>query len=132
MRRSSRLNRKPNSRNKASLDVLLASLPSDKRAALQKLRQAVHSAAPDAEEGISYGLPAFRLGGRPLVAFAAAAKHCSFYPMSPAVIRAHEAELAGYETSKGTIRFTQEKPLPTPLVRKLVRARVAELAQKPR
>jgi uncharacterized protein YdhG (YjbR/CyaY superfamily) len=112
------------------MDAYLGSLPADKRTALQKLRQAVHAAAPEAEEGVSYGLPAFRLGGRPLVAFAAGANHCSFYPMSPAVIRGHAEELKGYATSKGTIRFTPDKPLPITLVRKLVRARVAELAQR--
>jgi uncharacterized protein YdhG (YjbR/CyaY superfamily) len=111
----------------ADLDAYLASVPPDKRAALQKLRKAISAAAPRAEEGFSYGLPAFRLGGRPLVCFAAAANHCSFYPMSPAVIRAHAADLANYDTSKGTIRFAADKPLPAALVRKLVKDRIAEL-----
>ena len=105
----------------------LAALPADKRAALQSIRKAVRAAASRAEEGFSYGLPAFRLDGRPLVCFGAAANHCSFYPMSPAVIRAHAAELKNYETSKGTIRFLPGKPLPAALVRKLVKARIAEL-----
>jgi uncharacterized protein YdhG (YjbR/CyaY superfamily) len=74
-------------------------------------------------------MPAFRLDGRPLVCFAAATNHCSFYPMSPAVIRAHAAALKGYETSKGTIRFQAERPLPAALVRKIVKARIAELAE---
>lgn len=113
----------------ASIDAYLASLPADKRATLQKIRKAVSAAAPRAEEGFSYGLPAFRLDGRPLVAFAAAANHCSFYPMSPAVIRAHAADLKNYETSKGTIRFPVERALPGTLVRKLVKARIAELEQ---
>lgn len=109
------------------MDDYIGSLPADKRAALQKLRKAIHAAAPRAEEGVSYGLPAFRLGGRPLVAFAASANHCSLYPMSPAVIRAHAADLKGYETSKGTIKFSPGKPLPAMLVRKIVKARMAEL-----
>ena len=110
-----------------SVDEYLAALPADKRAALQKIRKAVSAAAPGAEEGFSYGLPAFRLGSRPLVCYGAAANHCSFFPMSPAVIRAHTADLKGYETSKGTIRFAPAKPLPAALVRKLVKARIAEL-----
>ncbi len=109
----------------ANIDDYLASLPADKRSVLQKLRTAIRLAAPDAEEGFSYGLPAFRIGGRPLVGFAAAANHCSLYPMSPAVIRAYADDLEKYETSKGTIRFVA--PLPSALVRKIVRARIAEL-----
>jgi uncharacterized protein YdhG (YjbR/CyaY superfamily) len=112
----------------ANIDEYLASLPADQRATLQKLRTAISAAAPDAEEGVSYGLPAFRLEGRPLVCFAAAAHHCSLYPMSPAVIRAHADDLKKYEISKGTVRF--KAPLPPALVRKLVRARIAELESK--
>jgi uncharacterized protein YdhG (YjbR/CyaY superfamily) len=113
--------------SKADVEAYLASLPEEKRAALQKIRKAIHAAAPRAEEGFSYGLPAFRMGGRPLVCFGASTSHCSFYPMSPAVIRAHAADLTEYETSKGTIRFPPQKPLPATLVRKLVKARIAEL-----
>lgn len=113
------------------LEAYFASLAADKRAALQKLRQAIRAAAPAADEGFSYGLPAFRLGGRPLVCYGASTNHCSFFPMSPAVIRAHAKDLKQYETSKGTIRFAPDRPLPASLVRKLVRARMAEL-QAPR
>lgn len=119
--------RKSESQRPADMDAWLSALPADKRAALQKIRKAVKAAAPRAEEGFSYGLPAFRLDGRPLVCFGAASNHCSFYPMSPAVIRAHAADLKGYETSKGTIRFAPADPLPASLVKKLVAARMAEL-----
>ena len=112
-----------------SVDTYLASVPADRRAALQKLRTAIRAAAPRAEEGSSYGLPAFRLDGRPLVCFSASANHCSFFPMSPAVIKANAAALKNYATSKGTIRFTAERPLPSGLVRRIVKARLAELTK---
>jgi uncharacterized protein YdhG (YjbR/CyaY superfamily) len=110
-----------------TVDDYLSALSADQRAALQKLRRTIHAAAPAAEECISYQVPAFRLGGKALVAFGAAAKHCSFFPMSPKTIAAHAEELERYETSKGTIRFAAAKPLPAALVRKLVKTRVAEL-----
>ena len=106
-----------------------ASLSADKRAALEKLRRAIRAAAPKAEECISYGVPAFRLNGRFLVALGAAANHCSFYPGS--ALQTFKVELKGYETSKGTVRFQPSKPLPASLVRKLVEARVAKGGFKP-
>jgi uncharacterized protein YdhG (YjbR/CyaY superfamily) len=110
------------------IDDYLATLTPGKRSALQKLRKAIHAAAPAAEECISYGLPAFRLNGRPLVAFGAGSNHCAFYPMSASTVPALKNELAGYDTSKGTIRFPPDQPLPAALVRKLVKARIAEIA----
>ena len=106
----------------------LAALSDDKRAALEKLRETIRQAAPGAEERISYGLAAFRLDGKMLVAFGATANHCAFYLMSSSTLEAHKEEVTGYDTSKGTIRFQADKPLPTALVRKLVMARIAENA----
>ena len=108
-----------------TIDEYLAQLNNDQRSALERLRRTIRAAAPDAEECISYQLPAFRLG-KLLVAFGAAANHCSFYPMSSRTIAAHRKELEGYDTSKGTIRFSADKHLPAALVRKLVKARIAE------
>src|SRR6266480_4868554 len=105
-------------------DDYLAAVTEDKRAALQKLRQAIESAAPKAEECISYQVPAFRLNGRFLVAYGAATNHCAFYPGS--TVKALKDELKGYDTSKGTIRFPASKPLPAGLVRKLIRLRIEE------
>jgi len=109
-----------------NIDEYLATLSADKRTALEVLRRTIKSAAPKAEECISYGLAAFRLDGKPLVAFGAAANHCAFYPMSSSTVADHKDELKGYDTSKGTIRFAVDRPLPAPLVRKLVKARIAE------
>jgi len=109
-----------------TIDEYLAGVNAEQRAALEKLRKTVRSVAPQAEECISYGLAAFRLNGRPLVAFGATAKHCAFYLMSGTTVDAHKDALKDYDTSKGTIRFPAEKPLPAGLVRKLVKARVVE------
>jgi uncharacterized protein YdhG (YjbR/CyaY superfamily) len=112
--------------NPKTIDEYLATLSDEKRAALEKLRKTIKAVAPKAEECISYRLPAFRLHGKMLVAFGATANHCAFYPMSSSTVEAFKDELKGYDTSKGTIRFQADKPLPASLVRKLVKARIAE------
>jgi uncharacterized protein YdhG (YjbR/CyaY superfamily) len=108
-----------------NIDEYLARLSDEQRAALEKLRRTIRAAAPLAQECISYQLPAFRHNGM-LVAFGARPTHCAFYLMSGTTIEDHKAELAAYDTSKGTIRFSPNKPLPAALVRKLVKARIAE------
>lgn len=113
-----------------SFGEYLAALGADQRFALERLRKAVLAAAPDAEECISYALPAFRLGGRPLVAMGATANHCAFYPMSSTTVEALADELKGFDTSKGTIRFPANRPLPASLVKKVVRARMAEVSAR--
>jgi uncharacterized protein YdhG (YjbR/CyaY superfamily) len=110
----------------ARIDAMLAGLPDDQRAALQDLRESIHRAAPEAEEAISYSLPAFRYRGRPLVSYGAAKSHVAFYVMSPAAIEAHRDALSGYDTSKGAIRFRPPDRLPDDLVTAIVRTRMAE------
>ena len=102
----------------------LAAVSPEERAALQRLRKIIRAAAPKAEECICYGIPAFRLNGKFLVGLSAAATHCSFYP--GAALATLGEKLKGYDTSKGTIRFQPDKPLPATLVRKLVKARITK------
>ncbi len=108
-----------------SVEDYLASVPPDARAALLKLRKTIQAAAPQATEEISYQVPTFKQHGG-LVAYAAFPDHCSFFVMSTGVMRAHAAELASYPVGKGSIRFPADKPLPATLVKKLVKARIAE------
>jgi uncharacterized protein YdhG (YjbR/CyaY superfamily) len=114
---------KPAKASSKTIDAYLAKVPAEQRNALEKLRRAIKAAAPDAEECISYQMPAFRLNGKMLVWFGATTKHCAFYP--GAVVQAHAAELRDYDVSKGTVRFQPDRPLPVSLVKKLVKARIA-------
>jgi uncharacterized protein YeaO (DUF488 family)/uncharacterized protein YdhG (YjbR/CyaY superfamily) len=106
-----------------TIDEYLAGLSDEKRAALEKVRKAIRAAAPKAEECIRYGVPTFRLGGKLLISFGAGANHCALYGAT----RAHLADLSGYDTSKGTIRFAPTAGLPPRLVRKLVKSRMAAI-----
>lgn len=108
------------------IDDYLSALDVDKRAALEKLRKTIKAVAPKAEECISYGLAVFRLNGKALVAFGATKNHCAFFPMNSTTVAAFEKELKNFDTSKGTIRFQPDRPLPEALVRKLVKSRIAE------
>lgn len=110
-----------------TIDDYLADVSEDKKAALEKLRQTIKAAAPRAEECISYGIPGFRLDGY-LVGFGAGKNHCAFYPGG--IVKTFADELRQYETSKGTIRFQPNKPLPAALVRKIVKTRAAQNAER--
>jgi uncharacterized protein YdhG (YjbR/CyaY superfamily) len=111
-----------------SVDGYLASLPEAQRVALQKLRETIRAAAPEATETISYRMPAFRQEGRFLVSYAAFRDHLSFYPATKEVIEAHGDALKPYLSGKGTLRFTPDKPIPAALVKKIVKARLRENA----
>jgi len=126
--RVSKTSKTSNAGKVATIDDYLARVGDEQRAALAHLRATIRKAVPEAEECISYAVPAFRVDRHVLVGFGASAKHCSFFPMSGRTIADHAELLAGYETSKGAIRFTPDAPLPDALVRKLLKARRSEIA----
>jgi uncharacterized protein YdhG (YjbR/CyaY superfamily) len=111
----------------ADVREYLAALPPVSRRVMRQLRTIIRGAAPGAVEGFSYRIPGFRIEGRPLVWYAAFQRHCSLYPITDAIKRAHATALKRYETSKGTVRFPLDQPLPVTLIRKLVRARMTDL-----
>lgn len=109
----------------------LRDLDDEQRAALQAVIAHVATVAPDATEGRSYGLPAFLYDDRPLLGFAATRRHLSLYPFSPAVIDAVRDRLGGYALSKGTVRFTPDRPVPTDILTEMVQRRLGELGAGP-
>jgi uncharacterized protein YdhG (YjbR/CyaY superfamily) len=109
------------------MDDYLSELPPEQKAALEHVRAVVADLAPDAEEGASYGIPAFIHTGRPLLGFKAAKKHLSVFPFSPAAIDAVRDRLDGFDVAKGTIRFSPERPVPDDVLTDLVRARMQEI-----
>jgi uncharacterized protein YdhG (YjbR/CyaY superfamily) len=113
-----------------TVDEYLALVPEPARSTLEKVRATIRAAAPpEATEAISYGIPTFRHNGA-LVAFGAFTRHCSFFPMSASLVEEFKDELKNYRTSKGTIQFPVDKPLPSALVKKMVKARIAQNKKK--
>ena len=110
-----------------TVDEYLARVPPKFRTALRQLRKTIKAAAPDADEVISYQMPAFRQNGM-LVYYAAYEDHCSLFPASAKVRRQFSAELKPFEAGKGTLHFTPDRPLPAALVTRIVKARLAENA----
>jgi uncharacterized protein YdhG (YjbR/CyaY superfamily) len=104
-----------------------ASLPPAVRTRMKTIRDLVRDLAPDAVEVFSYGIPGFKRNGKPLVWYAAFAHHTSLYPMTASIRKAHATALKGYKMSTGTVQFPLDEPLPVALVKRLVRARLAEL-----
>ena len=114
------------------MEEYLASVPEPARSTLNRVRAVIRSAAPpEATEAISYRIPTFRYKG-PLVGFAAFSNHCSLFVMDGSVLEAFQNDLKDFPTSKGTVRFPVDKPLPAALVKKLVKARIAQKEQKKR
>jgi uncharacterized protein YdhG (YjbR/CyaY superfamily) len=111
------------------IDDYLAKLEEPKRTTLEALRQTILSIVPEAEQGISYGSPAFRLRGRPIAGFAAFKNHLSYLPHSGSVLGELSEEVAGYVTSKGALQFPTDKPLPKALVERLIAIRLKEVLQ---
>jgi uncharacterized protein YdhG (YjbR/CyaY superfamily) len=114
----------------SAMDDYLNGLPPAQKAALARVRAVVSGVAPEAEEGVSYGTPAFLYAGRPLLGFRAAKKHLSVFPFSPAAIEAVKDRLVGFDLSKGTIRFSPDDPVPEDVLADLVRARMQEIPTK--
>jgi uncharacterized protein YdhG (YjbR/CyaY superfamily) len=117
-------------RKPESVEQYLSWLDAPQRAALDALRAAIHAAAPTATEGISYAMAAFLVEGRGLVCYAAFQDHYSLFPMSAQVVADHLDELGERATGKGTIRFSYDERLPVTLVKKIVKARLAEIRGK--
>jgi uncharacterized protein YdhG (YjbR/CyaY superfamily) len=109
-----------------TIDAYLADQPDEMRAALERMRAVIRAELPEATETISYGMPTFKYHGRGVVAIAAWKSHCALYPMSYAVMDAHKDELAKYDVSKGTVRFSPSTSFDDELLRKIVADRVAE------
>ena len=110
-----------------AVDAYLAGVPEPARSTLEKVRATIRAVVPEGTvEVLSYGMPAFRYNGRALVAYAAFKDHCSFFPMQASLIDEMKDELKNYRTSKGTLQFPQDKPLPAALLKKMVKARLAE------
>lgn len=113
--------------NEMTVNEYLNKLPNDQRAVLEKIRQTIKAFSPEITELISYSIPSFKYKGRQFVAFAAYPSHINFLIMSYPIMETFKSDLKRFETDKATIRFTVEKPMPVTLLKKLIRARMAEI-----
>lgn len=116
-------------RKPSTINEYLRSVPEDRRRALEDLRAKIRSIIPGAEECISYRLPAFRLNGVVVAGFCATSKGCSYFPFSGSTLKTLARDLTQYDQTKSSLHFSPDKPLPTVLVRKLIKARIAETTE---
>jgi len=116
--------------SKEEIDSYMANLEEPKRTTLQKLRQTIHSIVPEADQGIAYGAPAFRLHGKVIAGFAAFKNHLTYLPHSGSVLAELSGDVAGYVTSKGALQFPVDTPLPKALVKKLIAVRLNEVRRR--
>ncbi len=114
-------------RKPSTIDEYLGTVPEDRRAVLEDLRTKIRSIVPAAQECISYRVPAFRLNGEVIAGFCATSKGCSYLPFSGSTLKSLARDLRRYDQTKGSLHFSADDPLPTELVRKLIRARIGEL-----
>ena len=117
-------------RKPTTVEAYLATVSDDRRHALERLRQIILAVVPEAEECISYGVPAFRVDGEVVAGFAATAKGCSYFPFSGSTLGSLAPDLAGYDMTKSALHFAPKRPLPAALVKKLLRARRTETRPK--
>jgi uncharacterized protein YdhG (YjbR/CyaY superfamily) len=110
------------------IDDYLATVEAPQRAALERICQITRLVVPEAEEALSYGMPAFKYRKRPLLGFMAKQHHLSLHPFSPSAIDAVKGELGGFDVSKGTIRFSSDNPIPEDTLRRIIDARLREIA----
>jgi uncharacterized protein YdhG (YjbR/CyaY superfamily) len=113
-----------------AVDDYFSSVDATTAAVFERIRRALLEVAPEAEQGMSYGMAALKVEGRPLLGFRAAKQHLSIFPFSPEVVAAVSERLENFDLSKGTIRFTAEKPIPDEVVREIARLRVAEIERR--
>ncbi|MGO8970118.1 MAG: iron chaperone [Myxococcaceae bacterium] len=116
-------------RKATTIDEYLSTVTGERRKTLEQLRQTIRSIIPKAEECISYRIPAFRLDGIVIAGFLARAKGCSYVPFSGTTLKTLTSDVRGYEQTKSSLHFDADEPLPTALVRKLIKVRIAEAAK---
>ena len=119
-------------KRESAIDEYLATVSAENRALLKKLRKTIHTVVPEVEECISYRLPAFRLQGRIIAGFSATSKGCSYYPFSGTTLKTLAGDIESYSQTKSALHFGSNKPLAPALVRKLLKARIAEGGREPR